>query len=89
MRRASEDTTAMMTVGSVRGKERFDIPVLVGQDGRSLGVAGVVLVVPGKGARSVGGQARFQPPFAESVGWPHPAQKGFRAFQSIRCRPSA
>src|ERR1700753_1235430 len=64
----SELTTAMMTVGSVRGKLRLEMPVLVAQDGRSRGVAGVVTVAPGSAAMSVGGHDRFHPALVESVG---------------------
>jgi hypothetical protein len=59
-------------VGSVRGKVRFDRVVRVEQGGRSrgeMGAAAVVLpIVPGKDAKSVGGQIRFAPPFTDKVG---------------------
>ena len=89
MRDASEDTTAIMTVGSVRGKERFEIPLRVAHEGRDVGVTAVALPVgaeEGRDAMSVGGQMRFIPALMESVGWPHCAQKGFRAFQSSSAR---
>ncbi len=88
MRWESWLTTAMMTVGSVRGKQRFEMPFLVAQSERSLaGVLGVVEpMLVEREARSLGGQVRFVPAFMESVGWPHWAQNGFRAFQSRRAR---
>jgi hypothetical protein len=83
----------------------LEIPFLVAQGGRLVsGVAAVVErpegavepeeeVVMGEprllAARSEGGQARLKPPFTESVGWPHWAQKGLRAFQSRSWRASA
>jgi hypothetical protein len=70
-----------MTVGSVRGKERLEIPVLVAQGLRS-GVARL-------SAMSLGGQVRLNPAFTDMVGAPHWAQKGFREFQSIMWRASA
>ena len=91
-----EETTAIMQVGSVRGKERFETPRLrVEQGGRGVGVEGVVEGrEAGEGdvdegvreAKSVGGQVRLKPAFMERVGWPHCAQKGLRAFQSRRAR---
>ena len=82
-------TTAMMTVGSVRGNERFEMPFLVAQSGRSF--AGVASgaeepIVVRSDARSLGGQVRFVPALMDSVGCPHCAQKGLRAFQSRRAR---
>lgn len=74
--------TAMMTVGSVRGKVRLDIPVLVTQDGRCEGVSVVVACAVSRVAKSVGGQTRFVPALVDRVGCPQPAQKGLRAFQS-------
>lgn len=70
-----------MTVGSVRGKQRLEMPVLVAQGGRS----GFCTA----GAMSLGGQVRLNPAFTEMVGYPHAAQYGFLAFQSRRCRASA
>ena len=79
-----------MMVGSVRGKQRLDMPFRVMQSGRDVGVSGVVLPMePRAEARSVGGQVRLKPPLIERVGCPHPAQKGLRAFQSMRARASA
>lgn len=75
----------MMTVGSVRGKERFEIPVRVVQGGRVRGPAGE----ESEGARSAGGQVRLKPAFMERVGCPQAAQKGLRAFQSRRWREAA
>jgi hypothetical protein len=49
-----------MTVGSVRGKQRFDMPVRVAQGGRS-GVAT-------EGAMSLGGQVRLKPALTDIVG---------------------
>lgn len=82
-----------MTVGSVRGKLTFEMPVRLAHDGRVRGV-GVAVEVPvvepfGSEARSVGGQARLKPALTESVGWPHCAQNGLRAFQSRICRARA
>jgi len=54
-----------MTVGSVRGKLKFEIPFRVSQDFLSLGVSDVVTVAPSRELISVGGHVRFQP--AESV----------------------
>jgi hypothetical protein len=52
----------MITVGSVRGKQRFEMPVRVAQEGRSRGTAGLS---PAWGvsseAKSVGGQTRLVP----------------------------
>lgn len=79
-----------MMVGSVRGKHRLLIPFLVTQSGRCVGFASVVLpiVEPEEAieAQSAGGQVRLVPALMESVGWPHWAQKGLRAFQSSRAR---
>lgn len=64
-----------MTVGSVRGNERFEIPFRVAQGGRSVAFTGSAEVVEpmdvGREAMSVGGQERFVPPLIENVGWPH------------------
>lgn len=77
-----------MTVGSVLGKHRFDMPFLVTQSGRP--VAGGLSVVEPMAvfidAISLGGHVRFVPALIDMVGWPHPAQKGLRAFQSRRAR---
>ena len=70
-----------MTVGSVRGKQRFEIPVLVAQGGRSEFCTA--------GAMSFGGQVRLNPALTDMVGYPQAAQYGFLAFQSSRCRASA
>lgn len=72
-----------MMVGSVRGKERFDIVVRVLQGGR---VAGFPCSTR---AASLGGQARLVPLFTEIVGWPQVPQKVLRVFQSIRARACA
>lgn len=64
------------------------MPFLVAQAARCRGVASVV-VAPwafGREAKSVGGQTRFVPVLTDKVGWPQPAQNGFRVFQSIRAR---
>lgn len=64
----------MITVGSVRGKVRFERVVRVEQGGRSLddnGSAEVVLpMVPEvvKSAMSVGGHTRLAPAFTDRVG---------------------
>lgn len=77
-----------MMVGSVRGKEMLWMPCRVAQGGRWVGGDGLVwLVEPwavavGRMERSVGGQVRLVPPLMDSVGWPHWAQNGLRAFQS-------
>ena len=64
-----------MTVGSVRGNDRLEIPFRVAHGGRSAGSLGFAAVVEpmdvGRAAMSVGGQVRFVPAFVESVGWPH------------------
>jgi hypothetical protein len=89
---ASWLTTAMITVGSVRGKERLEIPFLVAQAARSRGLASIEVAPPcavGREAKSVGGQTRFVPALTDNVGWPQPPQKGFRAFQSRRARACA
>lgn len=65
-----------MTVGSVRGNERFETPTRVAQGARAAE----------PGARSVVGQTRLVPAETERVGWPQPEQKGLRAFQSRRAR---
>ena len=79
---AEDETTAMMTVGSVRGKERFEMPLRVAQEGREVdGVARVVLPMEEaeeeeeeeeeeevREAISVGGQVRFMPALMERVG---------------------
>ena len=62
----------MMTVGSVRGKERLEIPLLVAHEGRSVGLADVVLPIEVvRDAISVGGQVRFIPALMDRVGCPH------------------
>ena len=71
------ESTAIMTVGSVRGKERFVMPWRVGHGGR---------VLEEGEALSVGGQTRLVPKLTERAEWPQPAQKGFRMFQSMRER---
>jgi hypothetical protein len=78
----------MITVGSVRGKQRLEIPFLVTHARRSRGVSRTVEApcAVGKEDTSVGGQTRFVPALTDMVGWPQPAQKGFRAFQSRRAR---
>jgi hypothetical protein len=82
----------MMTVGSVRGNDRLEIPFRVAQPARLRGTASA-LVAPawavGREARSVGGQVRLVPALTDNVGCPQPPQKGFRAFQSRRARPCA
>ena len=76
-----------MIVASVRGKERFDIPLRVAHEGRSVGVSGgVPPAEPRREAMSFGGQVRFVPALMERVGWPHCPQNGLRAFQSKRAR---
>lgn len=82
----------MITVGSVRGKERLETPFLVAQAARSRGFASTEVAPPcavGREAKSVGGHTRFVPALTDNVGWPQPAQKGFRAFQSMRARACA
>ena len=65
-------------VGSVRGKVRFESVLRVEHGGRSRGdmdVAEVVLpIVPGKVAKSAGGQIRFAPALTDKVGWPQVPQ---------------
>lgn len=52
----------MMTVGSVRGKERLDTPFLVAQEALWVGVAGLVPAwAVDRDAKSVGGQTRLVP----------------------------
>ena len=79
-----------MTVGSVRGKQRLEMPFLVAHGGLSIGFEGLALVVeptaPLRSAESFGGQVRLPPALTDMVGWPQPPQKGFRAFQSRRAR---
>jgi hypothetical protein len=70
----------MITVGSVRGKLWFETVPRVAQGLRSLACP------PPAPALSVGGHTRFVPACTESVGWPHWAQKGVRAFQSMMAR---
>jgi len=75
---------------TVRGKHKFDTPFRVTQSGRSV-EGGSDVVEPtdellASLAMSFGGQVRFIPALIERVGCPHPAQKGFRAFQSRRAR---
>jgi hypothetical protein len=74
----AEFTIAMMTVGSVRGKDRFDIRVRVTHEGRSPSCC-----------LSLGGQTRLKPPLEDMVLLPQLPQKGLRAFQSSRARASA
>jgi hypothetical protein len=50
----------MMTVGSVRGKHRFEMPTRVAQGGRS-----PALVT--EAAMSLGGQVRLKPALIDSV----------------------
>lgn len=80
IRLESADSTATMIVGSVRGKDRLDMVVLVLQAGRSGAFPSAAR------AASDGGQARLVPEFTESVGWPQVPQKVFRVFQSRRAR---
>lgn len=82
-RLASEDITATMMVGSVRGKVRFESVVRVPQAGRS------ALSPLATCAASVGGQARFVPAVTARVWWPQVPQKTLRLFQSIRARDGA
>lgn len=79
----------MMTVGSVRGNERFEMPFLVTHEGRWVGVSGAVAWAVERDAKSVGGQTLLVPAFMERVGWPQPAQNGLRAFQSSIARACA
>lgn len=69
-----------MMVGSVRGKDRFEIVVRVVQADRSAGSPWATR------AASVGGQVRFVPAFTGSVVWPHVPQKLLRLFQSMSAR---
>lgn len=81
-----------MTVGSVRGNDRLETPRLVAHELRSLGFASTLVAPPcavGNPAKSVGGQILFVPALTDNVGWPHPPQNGFRAFQSRRARACA
>ena len=58
----SDEITHMMTVGSVRGKHRFDTPLRVAQSGRWRGVLPEVLPMLPELARddmSVGGHVRL------------------------------
>lgn len=60
-----------MTVGSVRGKERFVTPFLVTQEARTFGFTSAEVApacAVGREAKSVGGQTRFVPALTESVG---------------------
>lgn len=77
---ASDETTATIIVGSVRGKDRFDIVVRVVQAGLSAGKPWATRAI------SVGGQARFVPAFTAKVVLPQVPQKLLRLFQSIRAR---
>lgn len=79
-RLASEEITATMMVGSVRGKDRFEMAVRVVQAGRSAGRPSATR------AASIGGQARLVPAFTGSVVCPQVPQKLFRLFQSTRAR---
>jgi hypothetical protein len=85
---ASWLTTAMMTVGSVRGKERLDMPFRVAHAARMWGVSAgfAPACALRREAKSVGGQTRFVPALTDNVGWPQPPQNGFRAFQSSIAR---
>ena len=75
---AEAETTAMITVGSVRGKERLEIPLRVAQGGRETAAAAGVVVVEfaevdeeegeREAAMSAGGQVRFMPALMERVG---------------------
>jgi hypothetical protein len=68
MRFASDEMTATMIVGSVRGKERFEMVVRVLQAGFSAGLPSATR------AASVGGQARFVPEFTDMVRLPQVPQ---------------
>ncbi len=61
-----------MTVGSVRGNERLEIPFRVAHGGRSVGLAGCAEVVDPievwRELISVGGHVLFVPALIESVG---------------------
>ena len=62
MRVASAEIHAMMTVGSVRGKHRLEMPLRVAQSARLCGVSPEVLPMlpaPTIEAMSVGGQVRL------------------------------
>ena len=72
-----------MMVGSVRGKDRFDIVVRVLQTGFSGDFPWAARAI------SVGGQARLVPEFTERVGLPQVPQKLFRVFQSASARACA
>ena len=84
-----------MTVGSVRGKHRLEIPCRVAHGGRAYSEAFSVLEEIALWTLrpfidlSVGGQVRLKPALTLIVGWPHAAQKGFRPFQSSNWRASA
>lgn len=79
-RLASDEITATIIVGSVRGKDKFEIVVRVVQAGRSAGKPWAVR------AASVGGQVRFVPAFTGRVVCPQVPQKLLRLFQSVRAR---
>ena len=70
-----KDVLESVHTGSVLGKQRFDMPFLVAQSGRSAtGEAPAVdpmEVALVKEAMSFGGQVRFVPALIDSVGWPH------------------
>ena len=95
----AEFTMAMMTVGSVRGKERLEMRPRVAQEGRSSIQYIKTWLVGGWGEcmdgglppvlASLGGHARLKPPLTDMVELPQPAQKGLREFQSRRARASA
>jgi hypothetical protein len=72
-----------MTVGSVRGNERFEMPVRVAHGGRGAELVSMA------DARSAGGHVRLKPPLTERVRWPQLAQKGLRLFQSRTWRAAA
>ena len=76
----SELMTAMMTVGSVLGKQMLEMVPRVAHGARSC------FFPP---ARSVGGHTRLVPALTDRLRSPHWAQKGFRVFQSRRLRACA
>lgn len=70
-----------MTVGSVRGKQRLEMPLRVTQGGRSDAACAF--------EESLGGQVRLKPALIDIVLWPQAAQNGLRKFQSVSWRASA